>query len=185
MRIVLAIGLVLIIVGGTVDLLLDAPTNWLSFHVFFELLMIAGALVFTTALWLGWWRARAEAVQLRVSLAQRKAERDAWKAAAEQSLDQFGAAIDQQFAAWQLTATEREVALQLLKGHSHKYIAAETGRSERTIRQHAAAVYQKAGLGSRAELAAFFLDALRLPVRAASDHDISARSASASTSPRP
>ena len=62
-----------------------------------------------------------------------------------------------------LTAAEREVALQLLKGQSHKEIAYATGRSERTVRQHAVAVYQKSGLRGRAELAAFFLEDLILP----------------------
>lgn len=61
----------------------------------------------------------------------------------------------EQFRAWRLTPAEREVALLLLKGRSHKEIAAATGRSERTVRQHAIAAYQKAGLGGRAELAAF------------------------------
>jgi DNA-binding NarL/FixJ family response regulator len=55
------------------------------------------------------------------------------------------------------------VALLLLKGHGHKQIAAMTGRSERTVRQHAVAVYEKSGLHGRAELAAFFLDAVPLP----------------------
>ena len=52
--------------------------------------------------------------------------------------------------------------MRLLKGHSHKQIAFETGRSERTVRQHAVAVNQKSGLAGRAELAAFFLDDLPL-----------------------
>jgi DNA-binding NarL/FixJ family response regulator len=71
--------------------------------------------------------------------------------------------VDAQFRAWQLTPAEREVALLLLKGYSHKHVASATGRSERTARQHATAVYQKAGLGSRAELAAYFLEDLLLP----------------------
>ena len=69
--------------------------------------------------------------------------------------------MDAQFTAWQLTPTEREIAFLLLQGHGHKQIAARTGRSERTVRQHAVAVYEKAGLGGRAELAAFFLQDLR------------------------
>ena len=64
---------------------------------------------------------------------------------------------------WGLTSTEREIALLMLKGKSHKAIAYETGRSERTVRQHAVAVYQKSGLAGRAELAAFFLEGLALP----------------------
>jgi DNA-binding CsgD family transcriptional regulator len=75
----------------------------------------------------------------------------------------LGVAIDKQFHAWQLTPAEREVALLLLKGYSHKRVAQITGRSERTARQHATTVYDKAGLASRAELAAFFLEDLLLP----------------------
>jgi DNA-binding CsgD family transcriptional regulator len=166
MRAVLVAGMLLVLIGGVVDLWLDQPSNWLTFHVVFELMMIAGALVFMTALWLGWWRARSEAHQLRKSLEVRRAERDAWKANAEMALAGLATAIDRQFDAWQLTPAEREVALLLLKGYSHKHVAAETGRSERTVRQHATSVYEKAGLSSRAELAAFFLDALRLPADA-------------------
>jgi len=61
------------------------------------------------------------------------------------------------------TPAERDVALALLKGRSHKAIAHESGRSERTVRQHAVAVYQKSGLGGRTELSAFFLEGLMLP----------------------
>lgn len=162
-RLMLGGALLMIVVGGIVDIILDQPARWLSFHVFFELMMIAGALVVTTALWLGWWRARAEAVGLRKSLAERRAERDAWKASAQKALEGLGAAVDRQFEEWQLTPAEREVALLLLQGYSHKHIAKATARSERTARQHATAVYEKAGLGSRAELAAFFLEGLMLP----------------------
>lgn len=160
---ILVVALLLIVIGGTVDIILDRPASWFSFHVLFELILITGGLVMTTALWLGWWRARNEARALSVSLEQRKAERDTWMVRAQKSLDGLSSAIDGQFEEWHLTPAEREVALLLLKGYSHKHAAAETGRSERTVRQHATVVYQKAGLGSRAELAAFFLDALRLP----------------------
>jgi len=62
-----------------------------------------------------------------------------------------------------LTPAERETALMLLKGFSLKRIAALSGRSERTVRQHAVAVYEKAGLAGRAELSGFFLGDLLLP----------------------
>lgn len=54
-------------------------------------------------------------------------------------------------------------ALLLLKGLSHKVIAEVRATSERTVRQQALAVYRKAGLAGRAELAAFFLEDLLLP----------------------
>ncbi len=159
----LVVALVSIVVGGTVDLVLDRPQTWLSFHVIFESLMIAGALLMATTLWLGWWRAERSLHDMRARLEARKAERDEWRENAQKALHGLGVAVQKQFDAWGLTPAEREVALLLLKGYSHKHVASATGRSERTARQHAAAVYQKAGLGSRAELAAYFLEDLLLP----------------------
>jgi len=163
LRVILVIALASIIIGGTADLVMDQPRTWLSFHVIFETLMIAGALLMATTLWLGWWRSAHSAVALRASLEKQRAERDAWKASANAALQGLGRAIDAQFAAWHLTPTEGEVALMLLKGYGHKEIAALTHRSERTVRQHAGVVYEKAGLAGRAELAAYFLHDLMLP----------------------
>lgn len=164
LSVLLALALGSVVVGGTIDLLLDQPQQWLSFHVIFETLMIAGALLMVTTLWLGWWKAERSLEEMRERLEARKAERDEWRENARKALEGLGEAIDRQFDAWGLTPAEREVALLLLKGYSHKHVATATGRSERTARQHATVVYQKAGLGSRAELAAYFLEDLLLPV---------------------
>lgn len=163
LRAILAIVLLAVIVGGGVDLALDRPQHWLSVHVIFELLMIAGAAVTATALWLGWWRSERSAAELRRAVEVQSTERDHWRESAERALEGLGRAIDAQFTRWRLTPTEREVALMLLKGYGHKEIAAATRRSERTVRQHAGVVYEKAGLAGRAELAAFFLQDLILP----------------------
>ena len=163
LRAILAVALLSIIVGGTADLMLDHPETWLSFHVVFEVMMIAGALLMATTLWLGWWRSAHAAVALRLRLEEQTAERDRWRASSQEALEGLARAIDAQFDAWHLTPAEREVALMLLKGYGHKQIAALTGRSERTARQHAGVVYEKAGLGGRAELSAFFLQDLMLP----------------------
>lgn len=163
LHVILAVALLSIIVGGTADLVMDEPAAWLSFHVIFEMMMIAGALVMATTLWLGWWRSAHSAAVLRASLEAQRTERDAWKASAQAALEGLGRAIDAQFRGWRLTPTEREVALMLLKGYGHKEIAALTKRSERTVRQHAGVVYEKAGLAGRAELAAYFLHDLMLP----------------------
>lgn len=163
LRVILAVALVSIMVGGTIDLVMDRPESWLTFHVFFETLMIAGAMVMATTLWLGWWRSAQSVDELRQSLAERKEERDAWRSSAQQALVGMGQAIDRQFDVWGLTQAEREVALLLLKGHSHKAIAKHTGRSPQTVRQHAASVYKKGELSGRAELSAFFLEDLMLP----------------------
>jgi DNA-binding CsgD family transcriptional regulator len=151
------------IVGGAIDLYLDAPDTWRSPHVLYEVALIVAAMVTFIWFWRNWWRSRTALRATQRVLAEQAVERDAWRASAEAALAGFGRAIDDRFEGWALTPAEREVALMLLKGRSHKQIAFETGRSERTVRQHAVAVYQKSGLGGRAELAAFFLDDLMLP----------------------
>ncbi len=162
--------LAMVVAGGTIDLLLDRPTSLFTTHVLFELTLILVSLGSLVALALKWRRTSARLAgserslaAARRSLDERRAERDAWRRSAEGALAGLGQAIDRQFAVWELTPTEAEVALLLLKGLGHKQIAGATGRSERTIRQHAVAVYHKAGLGGRAELAAFFLQDLMLP----------------------
>jgi DNA-binding CsgD family transcriptional regulator len=163
LAVLLAIVLLGTIVGGGIDLYLDAPDTWRSAHVLYELALIIAAMVTSVLLWRGWWRSRAALSATQRVLADHAAEREAWRANADAALAGFSRAIDERFDRWSLTPTEREVALMLLKGRSHKQIAYDTGRSERTVRQHAVAVYQKSGLGGRAELAAFFLDDLMLP----------------------
>lgn len=155
--------LLVVAVGGIVDLIFDDPESWLSAHVLFELSLIATSLSFVVYLWLGWRRTSRSLYDTRRTLEERSAERDAWHQAARNALEGLGTAIDAQFDAWALTPAEREVALGLLKGHSHKQIANLSGRSERTVRQHAVVVYGKSGLTGRAELAAFFLEGLMLP----------------------
>lgn len=159
--------LLLVALGGGIDLALDKPEHWFSLHVLFELGMMTVSLSFAVYLWRGWRRTSRSLAETRRSFESRHAslaaERDQWRTSAQASLTGLGVAIDRQFEAWKLTPTEREVALLLLKGHGHKQIAHATQRSERTVRQHAVSVYQKSGLGGRAELAAFFLEDLLLP----------------------
>lgn len=96
-------------------------------------------------------------------LEQAREEAAHWRAESHELIAGLGAAIEQQFARWQLSPAEAEIGLLLLKGLSHKELAALRQTSERTVREQARAVYRKAGLGGRSELAAFFLEDLLLP----------------------
>ena len=155
--------LLLVAIGGAIDLALDRPQRWLSAHVIIEVALMITSLTFSIILWRGWRRTESHLARVEASLARSVAERDAWRKSAESALSTFSSAVDQQLTAWGLTPAEREVALLLLKGHGHKQIAARTGRGERTVRQHAVSVYEKSGLGGRAELSAFFLEGLIIP----------------------
>jgi DNA-binding CsgD family transcriptional regulator len=136
-------------------------------HVAVEVGGALFALALAVRLWLRW-SSTNRALELRVHDlrgALRDASEDAhrWRAEAHEALQGLGAAIERQCDRWSLTEAERAVALLLLKGLSMKEIADVRGTAERTARQQALAVYRKAGLAGRAELAAFFLEDLLLP----------------------
>ncbi len=167
--------LVAIATFGAIDLLLDRPATPFSFHVLFEVSFIALCLGGVAYLWRGWRGANAELAGSQQALRDREVERDRWRDEATRLLAGLGAAIEAQFERWGLTPAEKEVALLLLKGLGHKEAAGVLDRSERTVRQHAIAVYRKSGLAGRAELAAFFLEDLLLPQQGGQDTDRSTR----------
>ncbi len=104
--------------------------------------------------------AMAERHRMSAELAATRQDGDRWRSAARAYSDGLGKAIRGQFSTWRLTASESDVAMLMLKGLSHKEIAALRASSSATVRQQAAAIYAKSGLTSRAELAAFFLEDL-------------------------
>lgn len=150
--------------GGAIDLILDQPATLLSFHVLFELGTLSLSLMAIAYLWLGWRNSLETAEQARRDLVAGRAERDAWRSRAEKLLRGLGEEIDRQLRKWKLTPAERGTAILILKGYGHKEIASLQGKSERTVRQHAVAVYRKSGLSGRADLSAFFLEDLLLPI---------------------
>ncbi len=153
----------LITLGAALDLFLDRPDRLLTFHVSFEIALACSSLGVATYLAWGWYRAQGRVRALRSAVDERRAERDAWRARAGRVLEGLAEAMNAQFTAWSLTPAERETAVMLLKGYSHKRIGKLTDRSERTARQHAVAVYRKANVANRSELSAFFLEDLLLP----------------------
>jgi len=168
LHLVLAVLFALIMVAAAWDLAMDRPPSLWSLHTLAEATLVLMSLGAASYLAWGWYSALREVRSLEVEVAERRAERDAWRDRAGRLLEGLSEAMSDQFVAWELTGAERETALMLLKGYSHKRIGKLTDRSERTVRQHAVAVYRKSGLAGRSELSAFFLEDLLLP---ASDHE--------------
>ena len=73
---------------------------------------------------------------------------------------QYSELIRQQFEAWNLTVSEQQVAMLLLKGLSFKEIAAVRDTREKTVRQQASTIYSKSGVDGRHAFAAWFLEDL-------------------------
>jgi DNA-binding CsgD family transcriptional regulator len=122
-----------------------------------------GALLLLAALFMAWLvmeqrKHDGELAQLRAELAEAAQRAVASDSATRGKRRQLGEFINSQFQTWGLTDSEREVGWLLLKGLSLKEVAALRSTLEKTVRQQASAIYQKAGVGGRHAFAAWFLE---------------------------
>jgi DNA-binding CsgD family transcriptional regulator len=155
---------------ATADLVADFGEGTTVGHVAIEgVMVLAGAigawfgLRHMVALGVAERTARASAAELSARLAEVRTAAERWRSEAKDLLQGLGAAIDRQLVGWGLTAAEREIAVLLLKGLSHKQVAEARGVAEATVRQQARSVYRKAGVEGRHDLAAFFLEGVLAP----------------------
>jgi DNA-binding CsgD family transcriptional regulator len=128
------------------DALSDMLSDPSAPHSVFESLV---ALALTLGVIFGVWALRQTLDQMR---AQSRALQIARGALAD--------AITAQFTAWGLTPAERDVALFALKGLDVAEIAALRGAAQGTVRVQMTHVYAKAGVTSRAQFAAWFVEDL-------------------------
>jgi DNA-binding CsgD family transcriptional regulator len=135
------------------DLLVDAIT----------ILLTIGAAVGVALLAQRMHAQHEERIALINDLEIARAEGDGWRAKVRSHLAGLKAGMDKQFQDWGMTEAEREVGLLILKGLSHKEIAALRATTEATVRQQAQAIYRKAGLPGKTAFSAYFLEDLFAP----------------------
>jgi DNA-binding CsgD family transcriptional regulator len=104
-----------------------------------------------------------EQVALLRDLEIARAEGEDWRGRVQSHLAGLKGAMDKQFQAWGMTAAEREVGLLILKGLSHKEIAALRATTDATVRQQAQSIYRKANLPGKTAFSAYFLEDLFVP----------------------
>ena len=137
------------------DLIQDYIDGASWVHLGVELLVLLTATVGILFLW-------QKLALTTTDLASALVEAEQWRQESRELIRGLGVAIEKQFARWDLSKSEAEVGLLLLKGFSHKEIATIRRTSERTAREQARALYRKSGLSGRSALSAFFLEDLLL-----------------------
>ena len=167
MSLALLFALMAVLVG--IDIITERD-DLATAHVLLELFVVAIGFAAAGTIALRLRRSARDAQLLREQAAQlaerlRVTQEDAarWRRDAADLISGLSAAIDAQLARWALSPAEREIALLLLKGLSHKEIAQVRDVTETTVRQQARSLYRKAGLSGRNDLAAFFLEDLLGP----------------------
>lgn len=147
----------IVILINLYDLWLDISHNAADWHLFVEIFLIFISTI--TLLWLALSLRlqRRELAQLKQEINQKS--RVVSSAPKVQAIrHQLSEVIQEQFTDWQLTVSEQEVALFLLKGLSFKEISAVRNTLEKTVRQQASTIYKKAGLSGRHEFSAWFIE---------------------------
>ena len=127
---------------------------------FAEAILIFGAVALTALTVLQTREMLIERSQLLDKVEKAQFEGTQWRQLAGDYLKGVGEAIVEQFEAWDLTASESEIAMLILKGFSNNEIAALRNTSKATVRQQASSIYAKSGLSNHRELSAYFLEDL-------------------------
>jgi DNA-binding CsgD family transcriptional regulator len=164
-RIVLLFILLFISVTVAIDLVTDARGGAAIWHLLTEGFVGLLALFGTFYLLKDMFSLKRDLIKERESSLTLRQEADEWRSRSKKYLEGLSNSIDEQLTAWNLSPAEKEVAFLLLKGLSLKEIAQLRNTMEKTARVQSMAIYSKAGLAGRSELAAFFLEDLLLPAR--------------------
>lgn len=162
-RLVLAATLLVTCALVGIDLFNDSGEGVAGWHVIVEALAGLTSLVGLFYLLRGSFALRRRLDEEIATTSEMRREAERWRAEARRHVEGLSHAIDQQLNAWQLTDAEKEVAFLLLKGLGLKEIARARHTSEKTARAQSTAIYAKAKLSGRSELAAFFLEDLLVP----------------------
>ena len=157
---IISVALVLIIIFKVVDLYIDFSNGVHTKHILQEVLLIAISLALFIYLMLDMAKRSINTSRLIAQLNQSKSYTEALNKQVLDTKQKFFDAIHAQFNDWKLTPSEKEVALLLVKGLSTSEIAAVSKKSEKTIGNQASAVYKKAHVSGRHELAALFFETL-------------------------
>jgi len=162
-RFVVADALLVICLLVGIDLFNDSGDGVALWHVLVEASAGVVALFGVFYLLRGALLLRRRLTEEIASSTALRREAEAWRLEARKHVEGLAQAIDQQLIKWHLTDAEKEVAFLLLKGLGLKDVARIRRTSEKTARVQSAAIYAKASLAGRSELAAFFLEDLLAP----------------------
>ena len=155
------IGLIMAFTAG--DMIADYDEGSSFWHLSIEACLLILSFFGIATIWNANRILGKNAETLTITLASARSDAEHWLNEVKQLANGLSDAIDRQFGAWNLSVSEKDIGLLLLKGLSLKEVADVRGTSERTVRQQAQEIYRKSGVAGRAEFAAFFLEDLLLP----------------------
>jgi DNA-binding NarL/FixJ family response regulator len=158
-ELIIILMLAVVVFGSAADIVHDYREGAETAHLVIEAILIVVSFSLIGVLSAGVWRQSKSNRQLKDELAA-VSKNAAGQLPSEVQAARHNLALvaERQFAEWELTKTEQEVAMLLLKGLSFKEIAAVRDTLEKTVRQQASSIYRKSGLSGRHAFSAWFIE---------------------------
>ena len=142
------------------DMLKDLPAKSLLVELAIEGSILLLVIVSSTYIWEVLHKTQSSKDELEINLKETKKLASSWERKSKEFIKEFQIHLVDQFEQWNLSKSEQEVALLLLKGNSTKDIAHIRSTSLGTIKNQCSSIYEKSGMPNKNELSAFFLGEL-------------------------
>ncbi|NOQ76660.1 MAG: LuxR family transcriptional regulator [Methylococcaceae bacterium] len=153
------IGILLIVIASNAfDLFIDITTGESTWHIIEESIVISLALALIAYLIINLKQHSINLQQLRHELKTTEHSLEESNARIHIARKEYSHVIHQQFDDWQLSQSQQQIALLLLKGLSFNEIAAIRETKEKTVRQQASEIYKKANVAGRHAFSAWFFE---------------------------
>lgn len=136
------------------------PLKDMIFDLFLEATLLILVLFTANYVWKKFTSEKETKESIELDLKQTKLLANIWEKKSKHFVDEFQAHVTAQFTEWNLSKSEKEIAILVLQGKSSKKISTTRFTSERTIRNQCRSIYEKSGLGGKSELSAYFLNEL-------------------------
>ena len=157
---ILALILILVVIASGLDLYTDVAHGAALRHTTKEASVMFLAIVGIVWLIYSLRDQQREINELTASLDRQQQVQKQPDAYLLNARKKFSEVVSQQFDAWALTSSEKEVGWLLLKGLSLKEISIIRNTLEKTVRQQASAIYRKSELPGRHGFSAWFIEDL-------------------------
>lgn len=142
------------------DELQDLQQGESPLTVWMEILIVSSSLGFVFYITQMLYKNQRQQKEMKQTLAQVRQQLHSSNQRLQQGKEAFRSTIEWQLDEWQLTPTQQDVAILLLRGLDIREIAEIRHVQEKTVRNHLSAIYDKSGLPGRHVFCAWFFEGL-------------------------
>lgn len=150
--------LTIVVISNSIDMALDFLSGQPAWHLIQEVMVISLTLGLLFYLYIDQKRKQVDLSTLVADLKNTERSLEQSNSRIQNARKEYSLIIHQQFSDWQLSQSQKEIGLFLLKGLSFNEIAAIRDTKEKTVRQQASEIYKKADVNGRHEFAAWFFE---------------------------